>query len=506
VDNFINLKTLLGATGFALVASMWQQLRAVLSQVRGILWVRVDLSGQPGECVPAYLMFKARRLPTASPSYSGEFHYVRALDRYARVAWEKAATGQIFWLGRAPIILDKGAAPGGAKGDESNNRTANQSSVSYLRGTVDHERLIQDALAWANALTFSGEASASNRFRVVNLYGRFDSGRSGELVKSAEGRGPSASDSEFKQSVRFLGYAPDDLGQPVENKPFAHLFYDASVDAFIEEVRRWHSSKTWFKERTLPWRMGALLSGPPGTGKSSLVKALAQQLGFPVYVFDLASMSNEELRQHWMDIMNSSPCVALFEDLDRVFTDDKTRLSHSTRGKGDLTLDCLLNCLSGVQDGDGVLTFVTANFPERLDPALTRPGRLDRILELGKMDHANRLKMALRIVKDELEAHALALAHDDVTPAVFQMECVRVAQDMFWGRQVSVVGGMEIRKVGTDVCLDFTLAPDLKIQYEDEAQDPAGLYQPRVPYVTKVEMPRHPDEPYLRGRPDKEGL
>ena len=62
-----------------------------------------------------------------------------------------------------------------------------------------------------------------------------------------------------------------------------------------------------------------MLYGPPGTGKTALARAFAEDLNMPIYVFNLAEMSNHELMRVWSEMQVNVPCIALIEDIDNVF-------------------------------------------------------------------------------------------------------------------------------------------------------------------------------------------
>ncbi len=67
------------------------------------------------------------------------------------------------------------------------------------------------------------------------------------------------------------------------------------------------------------------------------------------------------------------PCVAMFEDIDAVF---HGRRNVAVASGPSLTFDCLLNCLDGVQRANGLLTFMTTNHLELVDPAIGQPGEI----------------------------------------------------------------------------------------------------------------------------------
>jgi chaperone BCS1 len=166
------------------------------------------------------------------------------------------------------------------------------------------------------------------------------------------------------------------------------ILADSILEETLEDLRDFYRSSTWYADRGIPYRRGYLLHGPPGTGKTTLVLALAGELKLPVATLNLNNrlMSDESLRA----LVDGLPAAALLliEDIDCAFKDWR----NTTAASG-VTLSGLLNSLDGVSSRDGRVLFLTTNHPERLDPALLRPGRVDRKIELGYAtpDQARRL-------------------------------------------------------------------------------------------------------------------
>ncbi|KDQ61810.1 hypothetical protein JAAARDRAFT_31284 [Jaapia argillacea MUCL 33604] len=182
-----------------------------------------------------------------------------------------------------------------------------------------------------------------------------------------------------------------------QKRPMSSIVLEPGVkEMLLADCKDFLQSEDWYAERGIPFRRGYLLYGVPGSGKTSLIHSLAGELGLDIYVVSLSSkgMSDNTLAT----LMGHVPsrCILLLEDLDAAFTRSVTRDSSSTgtppatsststvketkESESDgstLSLSGLLNSLDGVAAAEGRLLFATTNHIERLDPALSRPGRMD---------------------------------------------------------------------------------------------------------------------------------
>lgn len=144
-------------------------------------------------------------------------------------------------------------------------------------------------------------------------------------------------------------------------------------------------SKAWYSDRGIPYRRGYLLFGPPGTGKTSFATALAGHFRLEMYVL---SMSAEGLTDAGLEtIFGSLPSrsVIVLEDVDSAGIIRETMSSKGKKGKSQkgVTLSGLLNAIDGPASAEGRILLMTSNSPDALDPALIRPGRIDRKILFG---------------------------------------------------------------------------------------------------------------------------
>lgn len=193
---------------------------------------------------------------------------------------------------------------------------------------------------------------------------------------------------------------------------------DGVSEALLEDARTFLTSEAWYSARGIPWRRGYLLYGPPGTGKTSVIRALASELDLGLSIVSLASDRLDD--QQLCALLGSAPArsVLLFEDIDAVFRERDAEAA----GRG-ITFSGLLNAIDGVMSQEGHLLVMTTNHLERLDPALIRPGRIDRRQEIGLAQGEQIARMFQAFYPDRAElaeAFVAALGGHALAPAALQ--------------------------------------------------------------------------------------
>ncbi|KAK1837880.1 hypothetical protein CCHR01_19495 [Colletotrichum chrysophilum] len=150
--------------------------------------------------------------------------------------------------------------------------------------------------------------------------------------------------------------------------------------------------RVYNQDRGIPHRRGYLFHGPPGTGKSSLSRALATHFEIPIYQIWLASSELTDSRL--LDLGRNLPkrCVLLMEDL------QGTGLSTKHGSPDKLSFACLINFIDGAAAPEGRLLIMTTNDEGGLHPALTRTGRIDQRFEFFLADEACLQKLFLSLI------------------------------------------------------------------------------------------------------------
>ena len=137
---------------------------------------------------------------------------------------------------------------------------------------------------------------------------------------------------------------------------------------------------------------GVLLAGPPGTGKTLLAKAVAGEAGVPFFTISgsdfvemFVGVGASRVRDLFTQAKKNAPCIIFIDEIDAVGRQRGAGLGggHDEREQ---TLNQLLVEMDGFGANEGIITIAATNRPDILDPALLRPGRLDRQVIVGRPD------------------------------------------------------------------------------------------------------------------------
>jgi chaperone BCS1 len=185
------------------------------------------------------------------------------------------------------------------------------------------------------------------------------------------------------------------------------------LERLTADVSTFLDSEPEYLRKCIPWHRGHLYTGPPGTGKTSVARAIASHFGMDVWYLPLADVKADgELLRVASEINPRS--MLLLEDVD-VFRATTARDDNTTG----VTLSGLLNTLDGIATPHGLLTIMTTNAPDLLDDAVVRAGRVDLIEHFGHADERQVRRLLARWYGTEIPATTglAAVAHADVVEA-----------------------------------------------------------------------------------------
>lgn len=167
----------------------------------------------------------------------------------------------------------------------------------------------------------------------------------------------------------------------VPSRPLESVVLEAGqLEGLVADLNAFLAAEADYVRLGIPWHRGLVFHGPPGTGKTSTAKALAGALRLDVHYVPLSDMAKDTDLNNLIGRV-SERSMLLLEDIDVV----RAARDRDDTEKG-LTLSGLLNVLDGVMTPHGLITVMTTNNLDALDPALLRPGRADRIEYLGPLD------------------------------------------------------------------------------------------------------------------------
>ncbi|GGZ12385.1 ATP-dependent zinc metalloprotease FtsH [Streptomyces olivaceoviridis] len=328
---------------------------------------------------------------------------------------------------------------------------------------------------------------------------------------------------------RPVGPRPD-----TERTTFADVAGIDEVKGELDDVVDFLEHPDVYRRMGAKLPRGVLLSGPPGTGKTLLARAVAGEAGVPFFsasasefIEMIVGVGASRVRELFAEARKVAPSIIFIDEIDTIGRARGGSSSMSGHDEREQTLNQILTEMDGFSGAEGVIVIAATNRADILDPALTRPGRFDRVVTVSPPDRGGResiLRIHTRQIPLAPDVDLTQLAR--VTPGMTGADLANLANEAALlavkRKQEQVTGAdlseaLEKVQLGAERTLVMPEEDRRRTAYHESGHALLGMLQPGADPVRKItivprgralgvtmstpEVERYAhSEEYLRGR------
>ncbi|MFJ8110858.1 ATP-dependent zinc metalloprotease FtsH [Streptomyces sp. NPDC096132] len=342
-----------------------------------------------------------------------------------------------------------------------------------------------------------------------------------------------------------LGGAGGMLGRkappkPVELRPGTERTTFADV-AGIDEVKGELDDVVDFLEHPDVYRRmgakmprGVLLAGSPGTGKTLLARAVAGEAGVPFFsasasefIEMIVGVGASRVRELFAEARKVAPSIIFIDEIDTIGRVRSGGASVSGHDEREQTLNQILTEMDGFSGSEGVIVIAATNRADILDPALTRPGRFDRVVNVSPPDrggreailriHTRQIPLAQDVDLTQVARTTPGMTGADLANLANEAALLAVKRKQQYVTQSHLSEALEKVQLGAERTLVMPEEDRRRTAYHESGHALLGMLQPGADPVRKVtivprgralgvtmstpEVERYAhSEEYLRGR------
>ena len=191
------------------------------------------------------------------------------------------------------------------------------------------------------------------------------------------------------ESFTFSHYGGERMGLSLINKrPISSIIINKEIkNKILKTVNLFLNNPQFYSENNIPHKLNIMLHGPPGTGKTSLIKAIATEFNLPIYNISPSDINGDLL----IKLSKKKKGVIAFEDVDAY--DKFRKRSRDSNNKiifpenhSDDGIASTLNFFDGIGSLEGFICILTTNYLEDIDSAIYRAGRMDLVQEIPQIE------------------------------------------------------------------------------------------------------------------------
>ncbi|MFJ9825397.1 ATP-dependent zinc metalloprotease FtsH [Streptomyces sp. NPDC101160] len=296
---------------------------------------------------------------------------------------------------------------------------------------------------------------------------------------------------------------PVELAEGGKRTTFADVAGIDEVEGELNDVVDFLKNPGAYRAMGAKMPRGVLLAGPPGTGKTLLARAVAGEAGVPFFsasasefIEMIVGVGASRVRELFAEARKVAPAIIFIDEIDTIGRARGGGAGMGGHDEREQTLNQILTEMDGFTGSEGVIVLAATNRADVLDPALTRPGRFDRIVHVNPPDRGGR-EAILRIHTREIPlAHDVDLQHvAKTTPGMTGAELANLANEaalLAVKRQQPAVtrsdlsDALEKVQLGAERPLVMPAEERRRTAYHESGHALLGMLQPGADPVRKI--------------------